>query len=416
MISPKKSKILGAFFGTIVEYYDYSLYAFSAGVIALKFFPEADPIAGLANVFGIYALAYLSKPIGSLIFGRLGDLYGRKIALSITIIGISIPTTIIGLLPEYSIFGIWSPIILLICRFLQSIFVSGEYDGAAIYVIEHLGEKMHYTASALTRFMGVIGLLLGIGSANLFSSHFFPDWGWRIPFLLGLPLSLITIYYRNKLDETPDFKKAKLTNNYKDNLFDLLTQKWRIILLVILLAGGFGVTYQVSILFMKQYLPLVLPQTKQIISSLSLLLVLCFGVAMPIAGLAADRFGNLIIIRSSLISTIILGGILMISIKSKIVNLAIVSSLLLASSVAPFNALAHGLIVKAFKTNERYRGVSFGHNIGSMLMSGSANFICAKMMERYDFKLFPIFYICFFALISYIIVLKFEKYLYLEKT
>ncbi len=405
----RKSKVLGAFLGTIVEYYDYSLYAFSAGTIALKFFPASDPITNLANVFGIYALAYLSKPLGSLIFGWLGDIYGRKIALSITILGITIPTAIIGILPEYSAIGIWSPIILLICRFLQSIFVSGEYDGAAIYVIEHLGARMQYTASAITRFMGVLGLLLGIGSANLFNSHIFPEWGWRVPFLLSLPLSLITIYYRSKLDETPDFKRSKFSNN--QNLYQLLIQKWRIILLIIFLAGGFGVTYQVSILFMKQYLPIVLPQIKQIISSISILLVLCFGLSMPLAGLAADRFGNLIVIQISLIGTILFCLAIIVAIKLTIVNLVIISCLLLAASVAPFNALAHGLIIKGFKPNERYRGVSFGHNIGSMLMSGSANFICAKMMEKYNLMLFPIFYICFFAVVSYLIIVIFEKQL-----
>src|SRR4051812_18536766 len=100
MRARSKKKIIGAFLGTIVEYYDYSLYGFSAGVIATKFFPHTDYLSSLINVFAVYAVAYLSKPIGSLIFGLVGDLYGRRVALSITIIGIVIPTMIIGLLPE----------------------------------------------------------------------------------------------------------------------------------------------------------------------------------------------------------------------------------------------------------------------------------------------------------------------------
>jgi MFS family permease len=140
------SKIVAAFLGTIIEYYDYTLYGFAAGVLALKFLPHStDYITNLTKSFVIYYVAYFAKPLGSIIFGRIGDLYGRKLALSITIIGISIPTTMIGLLPEYEIIGIWSVIILIICRFVQGIFVGGEYDGAAIYVIEHLGDKYRFS-------------------------------------------------------------------------------------------------------------------------------------------------------------------------------------------------------------------------------------------------------------------------------
>ena len=196
----EKKKIIGAFLGTVVEYYDYSLYGFSASIIALKFFPELEKIQSLMYVFGIYAISYISKPLGSLIFSFIGDFYGRLISLRITIIGIAIPTFTIGILPDFNSIGVTAAYILIICRFMQGFFLGGEYDGAAIYVIEHLGKKYHYTASAITRASGVIGLLLGIAVTNLFNSSLFPNWAWRIPFILSLPLAVLTIYCR-KLDE-----------------------------------------------------------------------------------------------------------------------------------------------------------------------------------------------------------------------
>lgn len=404
-----KKKIIGAFMGTIVEYYDYSLYGFSASIIAAKFFPASDHLTSLTNVFAVYTIAYLSKPLGSIIFGRIGDIYGRKTALSITILGIAIPTMIIGLLPEYSSIGIMSTLILIACRFLQSIFIAGEYDGAAIYVIEHLGDKYRATASAITRATGVLGLLVGIASTIFFNAHIFPDWGWRIPFLLSFPLSLVAIYYRNNMEETPVFKEIKDSEVKQVKLTSLINSQWRNILAVIFFAGGFGVTYQISIIFMKQYLPIILPASTLVISSFSVLLVLCFGLTMPFSGFLADRYGLMRVINYSLSGTISSCIILIIAVKYEMLNLSLAACLLLASSVAPFNALAHSAIIRVFPIHQRYSGVSLGHTIGSMLMSGSANYVCLKFMKILDFDLFPIFYLMVFAIISNLMIQIFEK-------
>ncbi len=396
-----RKKITGAFLGTIVEYYDYSLYAFSAGILAAKFFPGVDKLESLMYVFAIYAFSYFAKPFGSIFFSRIGDLYGRKFSLRITMVGIAIPTLMIGLLPDYHSIGFLSTQILILCRFFQGFFVAGEYDGAAIYVIEHLGEKYHYTASAVARATGVAGLVLGIASTNFFNSSIFPEWGWRIPFLLSMPLALLTIYYRKYLEETPDFIKAKKDGFEFDGIVHFIQKRWKILLMVILLAGGFGVTYQIAIVFMKQYLPIVVPKTSSIITTFSILIVLVFGAVMPFAGLLADKFSLRVVVKVSVLMTLFSSALLIISIYAQLFNLTLVACILLAASVAPFNALAHGVIVKAFNVNERYRGVSLGHTTGSMLMSGTANFICLFFMNKFDFALFPIFYISFFAIVTF---------------
>jgi MFS family permease len=402
-----RKKITGAFLGTIVEYYDYSLYAFSAGILATKFFPDLDKMESLMYIYAIYAFSYLAKPLGSIFFSRIGDLYGRKISLRITMLGIAIPTLTIGLLPDYHSVGFLSTQILILCRFFQGFFVAGEYDGAALYVIEHLGEKHHYTASGIARATGVFGLLLGIASTNFFNSSVFPEWGWRIPFLLSMPLAMVTMYYRKYLEETPDFIKAKENGFEFTGVRSFIRKRWRILLMVMLLAGGFGVTYQISIVFMKQYLPIIVPKTSTIITAFSIIIVLVFGMAMPIAGFMADKFSLGIVIKTSVIMTLLSSGLLMISIYSELFNLVLIACILLAASVAPFNALAHGVIVNAFSVNERYRGLSLGHTTGSMLMSGTANFVCLYCMQKFDAPLFPIFYIAFFAIVTFVMLSKF---------
>lgn len=403
------NKVLGAFLGTIVEYYDYSLYGFSAAIIAEKFFSSnTDQLTKLTNAFAVYAVAYLSKPIGAYIFGCIGDIYGRKKALSFTIIGIIIPTLVIGLLPDYSVLGVWSTIILVLCRFMQGIFIAGEYDGAAIYVIEHLGPKYQYTASAITRCTGVMGLLSGIGATNFFNAHIFPDWSWRIPFLLSVPLGLITLYYRQKFDETPEFKEAGSSNTIQK--FDILIKKhWKNILPLIFLAGGFGATYQIAIIFMKQYLPIVLPATGVIMSSFSVLIVLCFAIFMPIAGFVADRISVNIVLKTAFISTLIASIFFIIAVEYQMANLGLFASLMLAGSIAPFNALAHSVVIRSFAVKERYRVISFGHTVGSMLMSGTANYVCLVVIKKYKFNLFPILYICIFSIIAYFMTVIFRN-------
>lgn len=405
----EKKKIIGAFLGTIVEYYDYSLYGFSAGIIALKFFPELEKIQSLMYVFGIYAISYLSKPLGSLVFSFIGDFYGRLISLRITIIGIAIPTFTIGILPDFNSIGITAAYILIICRFMQGFFLGGEYDGAAIYVIEHLGKKNHYTASAITRASGVIGLLLGIAVTNLFNSSLFPDWAWRMPFILSLPLAFLTIYCRKFLTETPDFNSSIQQKIEINRLASLIKRNSLTLLLAILLAGGFGITYQLSIIFMKQYLPIAIPATSTIITSFSVFIVFIFGVSMPIAGFLADKFGEMIIVKISLLLTLIASGLLGTAIYYQLVNLTLISTIILAISVAPFNALAHGIIIKAFPVNERYRGISLSHTIGSMLMSGTAAYTSLYFMKEYKMMLFPIVYIAFSALIAFFVIYKFSQ-------
>lgn len=396
-------------FGTIAEYYDYSLYGFAAHVIGDKFFYPTDSLTSLLNVFAVYAIGYIAKPLGALIFGRIGDLHGRKLALRITIIGIGVPTFFIGILPTYSSIGIASTVILVLCRFTQSIFVAGEYDGAAIYVMEHSGRNNYYAASAITRSTGVLGLLFGSIAFSLFSSNMFPTWSWRVPFLLSLPLSTLSLYFRNKFVETPDFEIAKKEYFPLKNIFKLIKDQYFSILKVILLAGGFGVTYQISTVFMKHYLYIMFPELKPILNIFYTLLILCFGVAILLAGIYADRFGRSKLFLFCTIASISASIFLSISILHKIKYLALISCLVGAVAVAPFNGLAHATVIRSFRVRERYSSISLGHTIGSMIFSGSANYICSLVIKTYQMPLFPIYYLCFFSIIAYLAIRSFDE-------
>ena len=203
--------------GTVIEYYDYALYGFSAAIIAGHFFPQSDPTVALLQTFGVFATGSMAKPLGSLVFGRLGDRKGRKPTLSISMVGIAIPTTLIGLLPGYEQWGWISPFMLLLCRIFQGIFLAGEYDGVVIFVLEHIKKNRACFANSIIGVAAFSGIYLASVASSIVSSQSMPDWVWRVPFLIGGVLGMITLILRRYLNETEPFQQFQKSEAFKEN-------------------------------------------------------------------------------------------------------------------------------------------------------------------------------------------------------
>ena len=215
----KKKGLIGALLGTVVEYYDYGLYGFAAEAIRQNFFPHSDPLMGLMWSYGVYAAGYLAKPLGAYLFGLIGDNLGRRYSLLLTICGMALPTALIGLTPSFAAIGLWAPIIVVCCRFVQGIFAGAEYDGAVLFIMEHIPKEQKSLGSALTRATGVTGLIFANLMVYLFVDPSNPlNIMWRVPFLLSLPLAFLTLYFRRYMQETPEFEKEK-TKNIKQYSF-----------------------------------------------------------------------------------------------------------------------------------------------------------------------------------------------------
>lgn len=213
-IPPKQRRMVaGGAIGTLMEYYDYYLYGLAAAtVFPTVFFPSDSVSVGVMLSFVSFAFGFFFRPFGGLFFGFIGDRFGRKAALMITVIGMGLCTTAIGLIPPTAAIGITAPILLLLFRLLQGLFVGGEMGPAATYVVEH----------APTGRRGLFGALLitGAGIANIVSAgfmaalgfasqSFFMAWGWRIPFLFALVLAIIAVVLRSRLEESPEFKELE---------------------------------------------------------------------------------------------------------------------------------------------------------------------------------------------------------------
>src|SRR3954467_3515176 len=205
--------IFASSLGTVFEWYDFYIYATLAPFFATLFFPKGNATAALLASFATYAAGFLVRPFGALVFGRIGDLVGRKYTFLITIIVMGLSTAAVGLLPTYSSIGMLSPTILVLLRLAQGLALGGEYGGAATYVAEHAPDhKRGYTTARIqtTATVGMLFSLIVIGICRkAMDGATFSNWGWRIAFWISIPLLAISIYIRLKLNESPIFQKMK---------------------------------------------------------------------------------------------------------------------------------------------------------------------------------------------------------------
>jgi MFS family permease len=205
--------IFASSLGTVFEWYDFYLYATLAPFFAALFFPKGNDTAALLSAFATYAAGFLVRPFGALVFGRIGDLVGRKYTFLVTIIVMGSSTAAVGFLPTYAQFGIASPILLVSLRLLQGLALGGEYGGAAIYVAEYApADKRGYTTSWIqtTATLGFFLSIIIIGSCRVWmGAEEFAEWGWRVPFIVSIALLVFSIYIRMKLNESPVFRRMK---------------------------------------------------------------------------------------------------------------------------------------------------------------------------------------------------------------
>jgi Major Facilitator Superfamily len=213
MTKDEKFVIFASSLGTVFEWYDFYLYATLAPFFASLFFPPGNDTAALLSAFATYAAGFLVRPFGALIFGRIGDLVGRKYTFLVTIVVMGLATFLVGLLPTFSQIGWVAPVLLVTLRLCQGLALGGEYGGAATYVAEHSRpNERGYTTSYIqtTATLGFFLALVVIGLCRIYmDAKMFADWGWRIPFLVSLILLVFSVYIRLRLNETPIFQKMK---------------------------------------------------------------------------------------------------------------------------------------------------------------------------------------------------------------
>src|SRR3954453_2944850 len=207
--------VSAAVIGNVLEWYDFSVYAFVAVIIARKFFPQRDEGTALLSTFFAYGLGFVARPLGGIILGRVGDTHGRKVALLITIALMAVGTVLVGILPTYAAIGIGAPLLLVLARLMQCFSAGGEWGSSTAYIVEWAPQDQRGFYGSFQQMSVVAGILLGSGIAALMNTLLTPEqmdaWGWRVPFLIGGILGPVGLWMRRTIDETPAYKKVTST-------------------------------------------------------------------------------------------------------------------------------------------------------------------------------------------------------------
>ena len=292
--------IFASSLGTVFEWYDFYLYGSLAAIISKQFFSGVNDTAAFIFALMAFAAGFAVRPFGALVFGRLGDLVGRKYTFLITILLMGASTFVVGLLPSYAAIGIAAPIVLIVLRLLQGLALGGEYGGAATYVAEHAppGKRGLYTSwIQTTATLGLfLSLLVILGVRTLVGEEAFADWGWRVPFLLSIVLLGVSVWIRLSLNESPVFQKMKAEGKHSKAPISESFGQWKNLKIVILALLGLTAGQAVVWYTGQFYALFFLTQTLKVDAfTANILIALSLVIGTPffiLFGALSDRIGR----------------------------------------------------------------------------------------------------------------------------
>ena len=325
--------------GTLIEWYDFYIFGSLATIIATQFFPETDPTTGLLSTLAIFATGFIVRPFGALVFGRIGDLVGRKHAFMVTLVMMGLATFAIGCVPGYAQIGILAPILVLLLRMTQGLALGGEYGGAATYVAEHSPDHRRGYFTSYIQTTATLGLLVSIivivGGRMTLGKEAFEAWGWRVPFWLSSVLVVFSYVVRRKMQESPVFTEMKAAGKqskhpWRDSFADPANLKLVLIALFGAVAGQGVVWYTgqfYALYFLQTELKVEQLQANTIVAS-----ALVLGTPLFIVfGALSDKIGR----KSILLLGCLLAVLLYIPVFQAMSNLADVKGKTLASRMPP---------------------------------------------------------------------------------
>jgi MFS transporter, MHS family, shikimate and dehydroshikimate transport protein len=383
--------------GTAIEWYDFFLYGTAAALIFNKlFFPAFDPMIGTLLAFATYALGFIARPLGGLVFGHYGDRIGRKTMLYLTLLIMGVATAAIGLLPTYDSIGIWAAILLVSCRLIQGFGLGGEWGGAVLMAVEHAPEDKKGFYGSWPQLGAPLGLVLGtlvfsVVSGFLTDAQLFA-WGWRLPFLFSILLVLVGLWIRFTLAESPEFQKVKDT---KQEVSMPIVDAIRMYPGNILLAMGARFAengfFYIYATFVLAYATQSLGMARQDILNGVLIAAAIETFTIPAFGAISDRVGRRPIYIFGAVFSALLSFPLFMLLATKSPQLAWIAIVLgLAVGHAAMYGPQASFLSELFGTKVRYSGVSLGYNLASIFAGALSPLIATGLTAAYAPATWPI--------------------------
>lgn len=383
--------------GIFAELYDNGIFGFMAGTLALVFFPDSQNAVLL--VFVGYAISFFFRPLGGIICGHLGDRIGRQRMLVFVILLISVATAAIGMLPTYAAIGVAAPCLLILMRVLQGFSVGGEAAGAMTFLAEHAPEGKRGLYTSYAQIASFLSLLTGTVIAAAMTSGLGPDrmesFGWRIPFLLAIPLGITGIYIRRKITDTPNFTRLKeedgLSKSPLKEAFASAEHRramWLALFIPLMNGSGYYVLFTYMPTFMSKELRFSTVDGL-LVTAASLVAI---SVAIPFMGALSDRIGRKRVIAGAALAMAIAGIPCYALISTGNVALAVLGSSIMAVVFAGHTGVVHILLVELFPTRVRYSAYGLGYNVSSAVFGGTAPLLMTFLIGQTGNTYMPAFY------------------------
>ncbi len=376
--------------GNGLEWYDYALYGQMAALLGALFFPKGDPSVQLLATYGVFAAGFIVRPLGAILFGWIGDRYGRKTAMVAAVLMMAIPTGCIGLLPTYADVGMLAPILLTIIRLLQGLSLGGEFAGSITYIVEHAPANKRGAAGSSSLVSLILGFLLGSLVVNItlnaLGKEIFEAWGWRLPFLGGIIIGLVGFYIRRCCEESPVYEAARQDNKISKTPVRAAFKEhpWQML-------QGFAAYMTVTMPFYLASVYFISFSEKHLGTSMEAALrfnvynMLAMLITMPLGAVMSDRLGRKkVMIAAALAMFFITPALFSFFTPETDASLLTIglSQFLFAAMVGIYAGPVPAMLVEMFPTNIRFTGMAIAYNLAAALFGGTAPIVCEWLIRE----------------------------------
>ncbi|WP_164234602.1 MFS transporter [Microbacterium hydrocarbonoxydans] len=376
---------IAAFVGTTIEWYDFYVYATAAALVfGPLFFPSDDPLAETSRAFATFAVAFLVRPLGGIIFGHIGDKFGRRVSLVITLLLMGVATVLVGCLPTYADIGFAAPIMLIVLRALQGLAVGGEWGGAVLMSVEHApaGKKTFY--GGFTQLGNPAGALLASGIFAIMSrggDSFIMDGGWRIPFLLSIVLVGVGFWVRYRVEESPVFEEKIEGRKQSMPLGFALRANWLPILLGIGLLPISTGGYYLATTFATAYAtgePISISE-QVILDAMTIASFVEFVVTLPVAWLG-DKWGRKNIMYIGLVTSVLTFIPFLLVMPGRVEPLIFLFASLVRIAMSATYAPIAAILAAMFRPQARYTSIALSYGVGAALWAGFSPWFATQLV------------------------------------
>ncbi|GAA3602543.1 MFS transporter [Gibbsiella greigii] len=401
-----RQALLAGSVGNFIEWYEFGVYGFLATVIAANFFTlqGESEITSLILTYAAFALAFFCRPIGAVIFGRIGDRIGRRSTLIAVLLLMTLATALIGVMPTYASVGVAAPLLLTLLRMFQGLFAGGEFGGAVALMTEFAPKGKRGFFGAWQSLTVALGLLAGAGLvallAALLSTEQLHAWGWRIPFLLALPMGAVALWLRLKLEETPTFRQAK-----QENPANATARPGQVVKAILIGIGrmmGWSAAGYTFLVVMPSYLQTSLHATFQQALVATVLANIGFALTILPAGIISDRIGRKTVMLTATGAVILFSFPLLHLLQDAHAGLVAKGAAVMAAGAVVGLLAGPGpaMLAEMFPTHVRYTGLGLAYSLSNAVFSGSAGLIITGLIKQTANIDIPAYYVVATAVAS----------------